>query len=164
MTEEKKKRLEAKGFKVGSVEDFLNEVCATQTVNKKRPKVNPKSNTCFSVANEVYKKNNKTKKMYRKQREKFGFDDTETWHLDRTMALFLIPRLRRFLEVNNGIANGETAESYDEKLRFIIFAFENYYSTNKYYESVCTKEREQLTKDVRQAVDYLSKLWFDLWW
>ena len=164
MTKEKKKRLEAAGFQVGSVDDFLNAVCGSQIVNKKRAKVDPKLNTCFSVANEVYKKNTKTKKMYRKQREKFGFDDTETWHLDRTMALFLIPRLRRFLQVNNGISIGETAESYDEKLRFIISAFENYYSTNKYYDSVDCKERERLTKDVRQAVDYLSKLWFELWW
>ena len=164
MTEEKKKSLEAKGFQVGSVDDFLNAVCGTQTVNKKRPKVNPKSNTCFSVANEVYKKNNKTKKMYRKQREKFGFDDTETWHMDRTIALFIIPRLKKFIEVNNGIPTGETVESYNEKLNFIISAFENYYATNKYYESVDDTERKQLTDDVRKAVEYLSKLWFELWW
>jgi hypothetical protein len=84
--------------------------------------------------------------------------------MDRTMALFIIPRLKRFMEVNNGIANGETQESYDEKLRFIISAFENYYVSDKYFNSVDIEERKKLTDDVRLAVDYLSKLWFELWW
>jgi hypothetical protein len=158
MNKEKKKRLEAAGFQVGSVNDFLNAAC-----KKKSSKVDPKTNTCFSIANEVYKKNAKTKKMYRKQREKFGFDDTETWHLDRTMALFLIPRLKRFIQVNNGIPNGETIESYEAKIWFIIKAFENYYSNDKYYNSV-DNEREKLVKDVKQALEYLNQLWFELWW
>jgi hypothetical protein len=84
--------------------------------------------------------------------------------MDRTMALFIIPRLKRFIEVNNGIPIGETEESYDEKLRFIIQAFENYYVSDQYYNSVDIEERKKLTDDVRLAVDYLSKLWFDLWW
>jgi hypothetical protein len=25
-------------------------------------------------------------------------------------------------------------------------------------------ERKQLTDDVKKAVEYLSKLWFELWW
>ena len=84
--------------------------------------------------------------------------------MDRTIALFIIPRLKKFIEVNNGIPTGETVESYNEKLNFIIDAFENYYATNKYYESVDDAERKQLTDDVKKAVEYLSKLWFELWW
>jgi hypothetical protein len=80
------------------------------------------------------------------------------------MALFIIPRLKRFIEVNNGIPNGETEESYDGKIRFIISAFENYYVSNKYFNSVDIEERKKLTDDVRAAVDNLSKLWFELWW
>ncbi len=120
-------------------------------------------NINFSVAEECYN-DSATREMYKQQRFENGFDDTETWHIDRTMALFIIPRLKRFIEVNNGIPTGETVESYDEKLNFIISAFENYYSTNKYYESTDIEERKQLTDDVRKAVDYLSKLWFELWW
>jgi len=120
-------------------------------------------NINFSVADECYNDSAKLE-MYKQQRFENGFDDTETWHIDRTMALFIIPRLKRFVEVNNGIPTGETVESYDEKLRFIITAFENYYATNKYYESTDIEERKKLSDDVRTAVDYLSKLWFDLWW
>ena len=122
------------------------------------------SNICFSVADEIYEKDLVKKEQYRQQRFETGFDDTETWHMDRTMALFIIPRLKRFLEVNNGIPNGETEESYDEKIRFIISAFENYYVSDKYFNSVDIEERKKLTDDVRLAVEYLSKLWFELWW
>mgnify|MGYP000464709703 FL=1 len=122
------------------------------------------NNICFSVADEIYEKDLVKKEQYRQQRFETGFDDTETWHMDRTMALFIIPRLKRFLEVNNGIPNGETEESYDEKIRFIISAFENYYVSDKYFNSVDIEERKKLTDDVRLAVEYLSKLWFELWW
>ena len=122
------------------------------------------NNINFSVADEVYEKDLATREMYKQQRFEQGFDDTETWHMDRTIALFIIPRLKKFIELNNGIPTGETIESYNEKLNFIISAFENYYATNKYYESVDDAERKQLTDDVKQAVEYLSKLWFELWW
>lgn len=121
-------------------------------------------NINFSVADEVYSKDLATREIYKQQRFEQGFDDTETWHMDRTIALFIIPRLKRFIVINNGIPTGETVESYNEKLSFIISAFENYYATNKYYESVDDTERKKLTDNVRQAVEYLSKLWFELWW
>ena len=121
-------------------------------------------NINFSVADEVYEKDLATREMYKQQRFENGFDDTETWHMDRTIALFIIPRLKKFIQVNNGIPNGETIESYNQKLNFIISAFENYYATNKYYESVDDNERKQLTDDVKIAVEYLSKLWFEMWW
>jgi len=122
------------------------------------------NNICFSVADDVYEKDPMVKEKHRQRRFEYGFDDTETWHMDRTIALFIIPRLKRFMEVNNGIANGETEESYYEKLRFIIQAFENYYVSDKYFNSIDIEERKKLTDDVRLAVEYLSKLWFELWW
>jgi hypothetical protein len=121
-------------------------------------------NICFSVSDDVYEKDLVKKEQYRQQRFERGFDDTETWHMDRTMALFIIPRLQRFIELNNGIPIGETEESYDEKIRFIISAFENYYVSDQYYNSVDIEERKKLTDDVKLAVEYLSKLWFELWW
>jgi hypothetical protein len=121
-------------------------------------------NINFSVAEEIYGKDPTSLEKYKQQRFENGFDDTETWHIDRTLALFIIPRLKRFIEVNNGIPNGETVESYNEKLNFIISAFENYYATDRYYQSTDSAEREQLADDVRKAVGLLSNLWFELWW
>ena len=121
------------------------------------------NNICFSIADEVYQKDLKQQEIYRQQRFLNGFDDTETWHMDRTMALFIIPRLKRFMEINNGIANGETEESYYEKMRFIVKAFEDYYASDKYYKSEMP-EREELINNVKQALEYLHNLWFELWW
>ena len=148
----------------------MNQKKSKSTLNKSKDyltlSIKPEAinNICFSVADEIYEKDLVKKEQYRQQRFEHGFDDTETWHMDRTMALFIIPRLKRFLEVNNGIPNDETEESYDEKIRFIISAFENYYVSDKYFNSVDIEERKKPTDDVRQAVEYLSKLWFELWW
>jgi len=148
----------------------MNQKKSKSTQNKSKDyltlsiKLEVLNNINFSVADEVYEKDLATREMYKQQRFEQGFDDTETWHMDRTIALFIISRLKKFIELNNGIPTGETVESYNEKLNFIISAFENYYATNKYYESVDDAERKQLTDDVKQAVEYLSKLWFEMWW
>ena len=118
--------------------------------------------TCFSVAGECYSEDPVKLERYKKQREEQGFDDTETWHLDKTLALFLLPRLKRFIRVNNGFPNGETHESYIEKLNFIVKSFEEYYVDDNIDTSL-ELEKERL-KNAQQAVELLSKLWFCLWW
>ena len=161
MTDDKKNRLEQAGFKVGSAEEFIND-----SSNKKKLKELSKSSvildkTNFSIAEECYKYDSKKLKQYRKQRKEQGFDDTETWHLDKTFALFLLPRLKRFICVNNGFPVGETYESYIEKLNFIVKAFEEYYLEDKDISSELEKERFE---SAQKAVEILSKLWFCLWW
>lgn len=121
-----------------------------------------KNITNFSVAEEVYKDVPARLEHFKKQRQENGFDDSETWHLDTTLALFLIPRLKRFIEVNNGFPNGETYESYIEKLNFIVKSFEEYYSHDN-IDSTLEQEKERL-KNAQKAVELLSQLWFCLWW
>lgn len=41
----------------------------------------------------------KKSKLYEQQREKKGWDDTETFALDVTFARFIIPRLKKLLEL-----------------------------------------------------------------
>jgi hypothetical protein len=120
------------------------------------------NNINFSVAKEVYSKDSETTEKYKLQRQENGFDDTETWHLDRTFSLFMIPRLKRYMEVNNGTPVGETAESFDEKINFIINAFEEYYSDK--YDDGEIDERKRIYNNARLAVDSLSSIWFELWW
>ena len=116
----------------------------------------------FSIAEEVYPNDPATLNKYKKQREEQGFDDTETWHLDKTLALFLIPRLERFIQVNNGFPTGETEESYDKKLNFIINSFKEYYY-NEDQEVSLEIEKERLL-NAKKAAALLGELWFDLWW
>ena len=140
-----------------------NKLKSTQKKSKDSSKlsiVSEKNN--FSVAEEVYERDPETLEKYKQQRESQGFDDTETWHLDRTLALFLIPRLERFIQVNNGFPTSETEESYDEKLNFILNSFKEYYY-NENEEVSLEIEKERLSNAKKAAV-LLGELWFDLWW
>ena len=116
----------------------------------------------FSIAEEVYKDEPEKLEKYKKQRDEIGFDDTETWHLDKTVALFLIPRLKRYIQVNNGFPGGETEESFNDKLDFIVKSFEEYYYDENNEQSL-ELEKERLN-NAKKAVVILGDLWFDLWW
>ena len=116
----------------------------------------------FSIAEEVYERDPDTLEKYRKQRDLQGFDDTETWHLDRTLALFLIPRLEKFIQVNNGFPTNETEESYDEKLNFILNSFKEYYYNEN--EEVSLEIEKERLNNAKKAAVLLGELWFDLWW
>ena len=116
----------------------------------------------FSIAEEVYKDEPEKLERYKKQRDERGFDDTETWHLDKTVALFLLPRLKRYIQVNNGFPGGMTEESFNEKLNFIVKAFEEYYHDENVEVSL-ELEKERLS-NAKKAVAILGEIWFDLWW
>ena len=47
------------------------------------------------------------------QRKTRGFDDSETWNLDNTIANFVLPRLKRYKELNNGCP---ILDGFDESL------------------------------------------------
>jgi hypothetical protein len=136
-------------------------------LTQKKSKDSSKSSTIteinnFSIAEEVYSDEPEKLEKYKKQRDERGFDDTETWHLDKTVALFLIPRLKRYIEVNNGFPNGETEQSFNEKLNFIVKSFEEYYQDENIEVSL-ELEKERLA-NAQKAISILSDLWFDLWW
>jgi hypothetical protein len=116
----------------------------------------------FSIAEEVYPDEPEKLELYKKQRDERGFDDTETWHLDKTLTLFLIPRLERFIQVNNGFPGGETEESFNEKLNFILKSFKEYYY-NENDETSLELEKERLS-NAKKAAALLGEIWFDLWW
>jgi hypothetical protein len=116
----------------------------------------------FSIAEEVYPDEPEKLEKYKKQRDERGFDDTETWHLDKTLALFLIPRLERFIQVNNGYPGGETEKSFNEKLNFILKSFKEYYNGENDEVSL-ELEKERLI-NANKAVAILGEIWFDLWW
>ena len=54
------------------------------------------------------------------QRKTKGFDDSETWNLDNTIANFVLPRLKRYKELNGGcpILEGfeESSDKNDDKM------------------------------------------------
>jgi hypothetical protein len=116
----------------------------------------------FSIAQEVYPDEPEKLDKYKKQRDERGFDDTETWHLDKTLALFLLPRLKRFIQLNNGFPSGETEESFNEKLNFILKSFQEYYNGEN--EEVSLELEKERVSNLKKAAAILGEIWFDLWW
>lgn len=63
-------------------------------------------------------------KEYREQRNERGFDDSETWSLDCTIIEFILPRLKRLLEIDRSLKLN--APEYFSDLEKQIEIFENY--------------------------------------
>ena len=83
------------------------------------------------------------------QRRTRGWDDSVTWNLDQEVASFLAPRLRRFIELNNGFPNGSTEEEWDEELEEMCWGAE-WYAENA-YEHPSIEEAEKFDEDMRRA-------------
>lgn len=86
-------------------------------------------NICFSLMNDKEKTNKNKKlakraKIFEKQRIDRGFDDSETWCLDTVIARFVLPRLKRFKEINIAYPVGSTPEKWDLELDEMIETFE----------------------------------------
>lgn len=103
---------------------------------------------------------------YKKQRLERGFDNSETWSLDSTIARFIEPRLRVFKEIHGGYPGNLTEEKWDEILDKMIKAFEyinnedlgideSKHGLDRY------KDREQT---IKEGLDLFREYFFALWW
>lgn len=123
---------------------------------KKRKNINN-----FSIAHKL-PKDSKKQKIWKKQREKRGFDDTELWNLDLTLFQFIIPRLEVFKDITMSFPSYETSESYNEKLTFIINSFKAKYESFE-STSINSEDEIQIHQNAKKAAIMLGELWFDLW-
>lgn len=98
---------------------------------------------------------------YNAQRSKAGVGDDETFAIDKTLAVFILPRLKRFREVMNGYPSEMTWEEWQNTVDEIIWFFEqidnglvvpNGEDSISYYEKV-QKAQELFGK-------YLTALWW----
>lgn len=108
-------------------------------------------NVCFSLTD---KKDDREPK-FKEQRQTNGFDDSETWSLDITIARFIVPRLKRYIEL--AFDHNVETEEYRQDLQDILYSFEQISSKEIYFET-----------DVEQKIDIglekFSKLFRGLWW
>ena len=91
---------------------------------------------------------------YKKQRLERGFDDTETWNLDMTISAFIVPRLKRFKEVNDGCPPELTEEQWDEAIDKMIKFFEFNTDDSNFLEN----------NPYQEGFDLFHKYFFYLWW
>ena len=98
---------------------------------------------------------------YYKQYKKNGFDDTETWNLDRSIALFILPRLKRFKEVTNGCPGYTTERKWKKTLDKMIFAFEFICDGGKWYSPESHKKD---LKKYKEGFRLFYENFEHLWW
>lgn len=95
------------------------------------------------------------------QRNTRGWDDSETWNLDYTIAKFILPRLKRFKLLANGYpAEFDNIDEWYEIIDKMIEAFECILSDD-YYDLRYTEEFEA---KINEGLDLFRKYYRNLWW
>lgn len=94
------------------------------------------------------------------QRRTRGFDDSQTWSLDHTIAVFTLPRLRRFKELNNGYPHGFTEDSWNEAIDDMIYSLE----ASAHEWDPATRVDEVDWSRVHRGSELMGKHFRDLWW
>lgn len=97
---------------------------------------------------------------YKEQRKLRGFDDTELWNLDFTIAKFILPRLKRFIECTTAYPPREysSLEEYKKDLNEIVWYLESVVLSEDYTADEPDSAR------VEHAKDLIRNLLFTLWW
>jgi hypothetical protein len=88
-----------------------------------------------------------------------GWDDSETWALDGSLAKLILPRLKRFKELNICFPQEFTEGEWDVVLDKMVFAFE-WSASEKKYDWIDADE----FKKVEEGLALFSKHYFSLWW
>lgn len=104
-------------------------------------------------------KNDELEKLYRKQRIKRGFDDSETWDLTGTIVKFTLPRLKRYKEISIALLNGTISEDESNKiLNKMILAMELILKADK--ETIMKEDWDK----VKEGMDLFYKYFNCLGW
>lgn len=90
------------------------------------------------------------------QRRTRGFGDNETWNMDTETCRYMLPRLRRFREISNGVPAELTEQRWDEILDDMIFAFEFYGSGYDPDET----QWQRAERGLQLFAEYLPALWW----
>ena len=93
------------------------------------------------------------------QRLTRGWDDSETWSLDDSIAKLILPRLRRFKDVSIAYPVELTPEQWNSYLDEMIFAFE-WFSSEERWENGpdCHEKYEKAQKGIDLFAIYYSDL------
>ena len=93
------------------------------------------------------------------QRLTRGFDDSETWSLDQTLATYIVPRMKRFRDVTISFpADHDSLEHWVETLDQIIEGFELIADDPTTFD----RTPEQNAK-IEQSLDLFRQYFFHLW-
>ena len=102
-------------------------------------------NIGYSLCNEL-RKDDDRQEGWKQQRAERGFDNTELWNLDVTIAKFLVPRLK---------AAKDSYALEEEIMDKIIFAFE-YASSDQIFQG-------KMPDEVAEGLQLFAGNYFRLW-
>lgn len=88
------------------------------------------------------------------QRDVYGYDYTELWNLNTTIAKFILPRLKHFQIICN---SDENAKMY-KAIGKMIDTF-NYYAKDS-HEVLSDKEYKKVCKGLKLFAKYFPAFWF----
>lgn len=93
------------------------------------------------------------------QRRRRGWDDSDTWSLDLTIAYLVLPRLERFKEVNCGFPGGlGSTEEWNAILDKMIYSFRHIIE-----EQACCFHNDGPCP-AEEGLDLFRRWYFHLWW
>lgn len=104
--------------------------------------------------------NKEKEEEYHKQRLDNGFDDSETWSLDYTIACFIYPRLKRFRELTIGIPAGLSEQEWYDILDTMLDGF---YLAATDDNTETPEEEKERTEIIQKALDLFAKYFLHLW-
>ena len=123
---------------------------------RKQKRIDPMScnvpNICFSLM----KTSDNRWCKYKGQRLSRGFDDSETWNLDTTIAKFIIPRLERFIEIYEDFVIDH--DGFVPKMKNALECFKMYEDENTNFWDKETSEKFQ--RGMHDFADIFQALWW----
>jgi hypothetical protein len=87
-----------------------------------------------------------------------GFDDSDTWSLDYSVAKLILPRLKRFREVTIGYPGQMSEQEWDVILLKMIAAFEFAASEERWSASHTEYHKHQ------EGINLFAEHFWHLWW
>lgn len=88
-----------------------------------------------------------------------GWDDSDTWELDRVLSKIIVPRLIRYKELYSGTPSGISAKEWESILDEMIWGFKwfsIYHPMNSSYNSEYSR--------AKAAIKLFAHHFDDLWW
>jgi hypothetical protein len=89
-----------------------------------------------------------------------GWDDSDTWNLDCTLAKLITPRLKKFKDLKKDWNLTDLSDSeWNDHLDKMIAAFE-FLGSEERWESTDKNK----WKEVQEGLDLFHEHYFNLWW
>lgn len=101
----------------------------------------------------------KRHKRFEKQRATRGFDDTELWGLDISIAKFILPRLKAFRKSHHGHPGCLTAETWNEILDKMIVSFQMVLDDKSDWLKEDSEEFRVYDEGMKLFFEYYRGLW-----